>query len=410
MPSIAPFVAYKPTRDTLGRIACPPYDVLSDDEARRLAKNDSASFVRIIRPEVDFTTEVNPHADAVYKKGRKNLHEFIAQGLIKPSSGPCLYCYRLGRGDHTQTGIVATVSLEEYERGLIKKHEFTRPKKENDRMRHLDETAANTGLIFLAYRARKEIDDLVERQCANEPQLQFTADDGITHTLWAIEDPLDVRLMQSAFSRAPALYVADGHHRIAAAHRLWKQRTERCADKDTSDYARVMAAIFPHDQLQILPYHRFVGDLAEISSEEFLRQVKKVFHVRETSAPLPSSPGSMGMFIEGRWRAIEIKIKPDSDMPIEERLDVAVLQKRLLEPILKIEDPRTNPRIEFVGGIHGTPGLEKRCRELPGSVAFACPAVTMDELLAVADSGAVMPPKSTWFEPKLRSGILTRLL
>ncbi len=406
MSLITPFTAYRPARDAVYRIACPPYDVVSDEQARNLALDDSASYVRVIRAEVDFPPETDPHSEAVYDQARKNLHDLIARGFISKTAGPCLYIYRLRRRDRCQTGLVAAVSLKEYEQDLIKKHEVTRPDKENDRLRHLETVAANTGMIFLTYRARAGIDGLIEKHCAAKPELEFVAVDGVSHELWIIDDPRDIALLREAFAAVPALYVADGHHRIAAAHKLWQKRRE----SDASDYALAMAAAFPHNQLLILPYHRYVRDLGGLSRDEFLKKVTNNFHVRDLAGPPELKSGAFGMCMGGVWRELKLKNPAGVDAPLEERLDVAQLQKNLLGPILKIENPRMDPRIEFVGGVYGTEELEKRCGRKADSAAFACPGLKMDELLAVADAGAIMPPKSTWFEPKLMSGILTRLL
>jgi uncharacterized protein (DUF1015 family) len=410
MSVIKPFRAYRPRPAQAGEVASFPYDVLSSAEARELARGNPLSFLHVCKPEIDLDPSVDVHDDRVYARGRENLRRLIADGALARDASPCLYVYQQRMGDHVQAGLVTLCSVREYEQDLIKKHEHTRPDKEDDRTRHVTESNANAEPVFLAYRARKEIDARVDAVRARPPACDLVSSDGIGHTLWVVSDPAEVAALVKLFTEVPALYVADGHHRTAAAVRHGqKMRTAHPGGRGDEPYESFMAVVFPHDQLKILDYNRVVKDLNGLSAEAFLAKVAERFIVGPGEAVTPVAPRSFGMFLGGNWHRLEARpgSYPAAD-PVR-GLDVSILQENLLAPILGIADPRKDTRIDFVGGIRGLAELEKRCRE-GWAVAFALHPTSLDELMRVADSGVVMPPKSTWFEPKLRSGLTVNLL
>ena len=407
-----------------------PYDVISSEEARELARGNPCSFLHVCKPEIDLDPSVSVHDDRVYAKGRENLRRLIAEGTLAREERPCLYVYRQRMGEHVQAGLVGLCSVREYERGLVKRHEHTRKDKEDDRTRHVAEQNANAEPVFLAYRARDEIDALVAAVLARPAAYDFVAGDGIGHALWVVADPGEIAALSRAFAAVPCLYVADGHHRTAAAVRHGQAVRARRGgagaaggasasgslagpiDPDREPHEFFMAVVFPHDQLQILDYNRVVKDLNGLSAERFLARVGERFAVAPADSAVaakPAAPRSFGMHLDGRWHRLIARpgTYPASD-PVR-GLDVSILQDNLLAPILGVADPRTDQRIDFVGGIRGTAELEKRCRS-GWAVAFALHPTSLDQLMRVADAGEVMPPKSTWFEPKLRSGLTVRLL
>jgi uncharacterized protein (DUF1015 family) len=409
MVDVRPFRAYRPSRELASRVACPPYDVLNTEEAREMARGSDVSFLHVNKPEIDFPPDHDPYAPDVYAKGRENLQAMIAKGLLRREAAPCFYIYRQRMGDHVQTGLVAGASVAEYERDLIKKHEFTRPDKEDDRTRHIDELDANDEPVFLTYFARPEIDALTARIQAGPPEYDFTSDDGIGHELWVVSNPADVDAMRRLFSDVPVLYVADGHHRSAAATRVCSARRKRDGGA-AAGAEQFLAVLFPHDQMKILAYNRVVRDLAGMSEEAFLARVREGFEVTPAAKAEPERERTFGMFVGGRWLKLAPKsgTVPEAD-PVNS-LDAAILQNNLLRPILGIGDPRTDKRIGFVGGIRGTAELQKQVETGKAAVAFALHPVSIEQLIRVADAGQVMPPKSTWFEPKLRSGLFVRPL
>ncbi len=410
MSAIQPFRAYRPRPDCAAQVASFPYDVISSDEARALARGNPVSFLHVCKPEIDLDPSVDVHDDRVYAKGRENLLRLIADGVLARDAKPCLYLYRQTMGAHVQTGLVCLCSVREYEQGLIKKHENTRKDKEDDRTRHVTECDANAEPVFLTYRARKDIDEVVNRVRARPPAYTFVASDGIGHTVWVVDDPGEIERLRRSFSEVPCLYVADGHHRTAAAVRHGQMmRRRNPGPRGDEPYEFFMAVVFPHDQLQILDYNRVVRDLNGLDPKSLLAGASERFEVKPSDDPRPRRPRTFGMFLENRWHTLEARpgTYPGTD-PVA-GLDVSILQDNLLAPILGVADPRTDKRIDFVGGIRGTGELEKRCRE-GWAVAFSLFPTSLDQLMAVADAGKVMPPKSTWFEPKLRSGLLVRLL
>ncbi len=403
---VAPFRGDVVRADCAANVSCPPYDVVNAAEARQIAATHPDSFMRVVRSEAAMAESEDPYGDAVYARARAELDRLVSAGTLRESERPEFYVYELEREGRTQTGLIAEVSLAEYEAGVIKRHEFTRPDKELDRTRHIATTGANTGQVYLAYRSDPSVDAAILGHARTEPTIAFRAADGVRHRLWVVDRDDDVKNLLAAFADVESLYVADGHHRIAASTRVWREG--RVGDgSPESPAARVMATIFPHNQLRILPYHRVVTDLESRTVADVMARVEWVFDVKRAATPAPERPGEFGLFIDGSWVRIAPKKKPNGTS-VASRLDVAVLQDELLGPILGIDNPRTNPRIEFVGGARPLAELEQRVAASPSGLAIACFATSMDDLLAVADAGEVMPPKSTWFEPKLRSGLVVR--
>jgi len=412
MARIQPFRAYRPRPDLAERVASPPYDVLSSDEAREMAAGNPVSFLHVNKPEIDLPPEMDLYAPEVYAKGAANLKRMIRDGVFLLEESPALYLYRQVMGDHAQTGLVAGASIDEYEVDLIKKHEFTRPTKEVDRTRHVDALDANTGPVFLTYKARREVDELVARLTDGAPAYDFTAPDGIRHVLWVVTAAADRDALVDAFDAIPELYVADGHHRSAAAVRIRAMRRDANPDHTGDEpYNYFLSVIFPHDQMLIMDYNRVVRDLHGLSPEQLLERVGAAFTVeRADGRAKPEERASFGMYLDGSWYLL--RAKPGSypaDDPVRS-LDVAILQDNLLAPVLGIGDPRSDERIDFVGGIRGAGELERLVDSGRWAVAFALHPTSIEQLFAVADAGQVMPPKSTWFEPKLRSGLIVRPL
>lgn len=414
MSRIKPFRGLRPIPEKAAQVASPPYDVLNSGEAREMAAGNPISFLHVVKPEIDLPEGTDLYSDEVYATGAKNLKRLAEDGVLKRDERPCFYLYRqimkIGGEDHAQTGVVAGASVEEYERGLIKKHELTREAKEKDRTRHVETLDANTGPVFLTYRADPGIDALVASACEAEPEYDFTAEDGIAHTLWVVDDEAGIAAFAEAFSKLPHMYVADGHHRSASGSAVGAKR--RAANPDHTgdeEYNFFLSVIFPHDQMYIMDYNRVVLDLAGLSEEEFLARVGEKFDVASTDTPSPERATEFGMYLGGKWYRLKAKAGTyDPDNPVA-GLDVSILQQNLLSPVLKIGDPRTDDRIDFVGGIRGTEELERRVNE-GAAVAFAMFATSIEQLMAIADADEIMPPKSTWFEPKLRSGLVTRPL
>jgi len=382
-----------------------PYDVISTAEARELAAGNPLSFLRVTRSELELPEGTDPYAPEVYAHAAENLEKLRAAAPLVREAEPSLYLYRQVMGQHAQVGLAGCFSVDEYEADLVKKHEKTRRDKEDDRTRHISTLRAQTGLVFLTYRASREVDAIVEAVTAGEPIYDFTADDGIRHTIWRAGGERRDQLV-AAFDRLPLLYIADGHHRAASAARTRaKLRAEGASlDPEKGDWNWFLAVAFPHDQMQVLPYHRVVRDLSGRTPEEFLAALGERFRVLP-GPPIPSRKGLVGVYLAGRWHTLELPATPAGSSTIA-GLDVSKLQEGVLAPLLGIEDPRTDKRIDFVGGIRGTRELERRVDSGEMAVAFAFYPVTVEELMAIADEGGIMPPKSTWFEPKLRDGLL----
>ncbi|MEN8164060.1 MAG: DUF1015 family protein [Acidobacteriota bacterium] len=411
MAKIEAFRALRPRVDVAAEVASPPYDVMNSAEARVMAEGNPISFLHVNKPEIDLPEDIDPYDAAVYAKGAENLKRLVDDGVLIREGRPALYLYRQIMGEHSQIGLVAGASVDEYENDLIKKHEFTRPKKEDDRTRHVDALDANTGPVFLTYRARPEIDRLVEQLTSGEADYDFTAPDGIRHTLWVVSNDGDVGALVSAFMAVPELYVADGHHRSAAGTRIRTLRRDANPNHTGDEsYNYFLSVIFPDDQMLIMDYNRVVRDLNGLDEAQFLAEIGQAFDVESCEMGRPQRQKCYSMYLGGRWYRLTAK---EGSYPAEDpvrRLDVAILQENLLAPVLAIGDPRADERIDFVGGIRG---MEELVRLVDGgdfAVAFALHPTSIDDLFAVADAGEVMPPKSTWFEPKLRSGLITRPL
>jgi len=411
MARIEPFRAWRPRTDVCARVASPPYDVLSSAEAREMAGDDPLSFLHVVKPEIDLEPDTDLYSPEVYAKGAENLRRLIDDRVLLREEIAAFYLYRQRMGDHVQTGLVAGASVDEYEADLIKKHEHTRRLKEDDRTRHVDALNANTGPVFLTYRARPEIDALIARLTEGDPVYDFTAPDGIQHVLWVVDDAGDRDTLTAAFHKVPELYVADGHHRSAAGTRIRALRRDaNPAHTGEEPYNFFLSVIFPDDQMMIMDYNRVVRDLNGMDATTFLDRAGKRFEIEPVDEGRPPSGKSFGMYLGGRWYRLEAKAGSyPSDDPVKS-LDVAILQDNLLAPVLGIGDPRSDERIDFVGGIRGLGELERMVDSGDWSVAFALFPTSIQQLFAVADAGLVMPPKSTWFEPKLRSGLIVRPL
>jgi len=411
MARVEPFKAWRPRPDVCAEVASPPYDVLSSTEARELAADNPLSFLYVVKPEIALDAGVDLYSDEVYAKGAENLQRLKDDGVLLHEAIPSLYLYRQRMGNHVQTGLVAGASVDEYEAGLIKKHENTRRVKEDDRTRHVDALNANTGPVFLTYKARPEIDALVERLTAVEPTYDFAAPDGIQHVVWVVGDPADRDALVEAFGRVPELYVADGHHRSAAGARIRSLRRDTNPKHTGNEaYNFFLSVIFPDDQMMILDYNRVVKDLLGLDPEVFLEALGEWFSIEKVADGRPDRARTFGMYLGGDWyrlRAKEGRLRAGD--PVD-GLDVAILQNSVLAPLLGIADPRSDERIDFVGGIRGLDELERRVDSGDWAVAFALFPTAIDQLFSVADVDLVMPPKSTWFEPKLRSGLIVRPL
>ena len=398
---IRSFQGLRPKPEQAAQVACVPYDVINSAEAAVLAEGNPVSLLHIIRPEIDLPAGTALYSDAVYSKAVENFRKFQADSILLREPVPCLYLYRLKMGHHAQTGVTAVFHVDDYNNDLIKKHEKTRPDKEDDRTRITQELSANPEPVFLTCRDSDEVNALVEEGVKNAPLYDFTAPDGIQHTVWRI--PGGEALMR-AFATVPVCYVADGHHRSASAARVGRERREaNPGHTGNEDYNWFMATLFPASQLQVLPYNRLVFDLNGLTPSAFLEKAHSLFQIREHASDQPQGPAHISMYMQGRWYELHWETAPGAD-PVS-RLDVSVLQERLLGPVLGITDPRTSKRIDFVGGIRGTSELVKRVDSGEAAVAFSMYPVTVRQLMDIADAGQIMPPKSTWFEPKLRSGL-----
>ena len=412
MPKITPFQSVRPNPSLADRIAALPYDVYNREEACIEVKKEPLSFLKIDRAETQFDNSVDTYDDRVYEKARETLDEMIADGSFLMDEKPCFYVYELTMNGRSQTGIVACSSIDDYVNGTIRKHENTREEKEIDRINHVDRTNAQTGPIFLVYRSVEEINRIIRKEKEKTPVYDFTSPDGITHRAWVISDSNVIEKMEQAFAAVPTTYIADGHHRCASAVKVGlKRRKEHPDYTGQEEFNHFLSVLFPDDQLYIMPYNRVVKDLAGMKKEEFLEAVRKAGFTVSYLGDTPFAPeekGTFGMYLNDGWYRLTADKSLVVDDPVE-GLDVSILQNNLLRPILKIADHRTDKRIDFVGGIRGLSELEKRVAE-DCTVAFSMYATSIQELLDVADAGLLMPPKSTWFEPKLRSGLFIHQL
>jgi uncharacterized protein (DUF1015 family) len=405
MAVIAPFRALRPLPAVAAHVAAVPYDVVTADEARELCKTNPLSFLHVSRAEVDLPPGTNPYSDAVYRRAVENFRRVMAEAPLVSEAAESIYVYRLRAATHLQTGVAACFSIDEYERGVIKKHEHTRRDKEDDRTRHIVELGAQTGPVWLVYAATPGVDQIVDRIATTAPLFDFTAADGVRHTVWRAAEA-EARLLIDAFGVVPSLYIADGHHRAASAARARTELRQRGATTRGAD--TFLAVAFRHDQMQILPYNRVVKDLLTHTAGSLLAELRQRFPVEEGSAP-PRGKGEVSMFLAGRWYTIGLG-QPETGRSRADQLDVSRLQALVFAPLLGIGDVRTDTRIDFVGGARGTSELENLVASGQAAVAFSVHPVTVADLMAVSDEGAIMPPKSTWFEPKLRDGLLSHML
>ena len=406
MAVIRPFQCVRPRKDVADRVAALPYDVYNRQEAKKEVEREPLSFLKIDRAETNFDDSVDTYAPEVYQKAKEILNEEIARGIYEKDDSEAYYIYELTMNGRAQTGLVACASVDEYVNNVIKKHENTREDKEIDRITHVDTCSAQTGPIFLAYRAQDAINKRVEANKEKEPVYDFTAVDGVKHRVWKMSDPEDVEAIRKAFENLNQIYIADGHHRAASAVKVGlKRRKENPAHTGKEEYNFFLSVLFPHDQLMIMDYNRSVTDLNGLTVPEFLEKIKENFEVEKVSGQVrPQEKGTFGMYLEDGWYVLKAKENLYEGKDAVGRLDVAVLQDYLLNPVLGIQDPRTDERIEFIGGIRGLSELEKKVKE-GMKVSFSMYPTSITELFDVADQNLLMPPKSTWFEPKLRSGL-----
>ncbi|MEI7699597.1 MAG: DUF1015 family protein [Planctomycetia bacterium] len=409
MPQIQPFHALRPVPELAAKVASVPYDVVNRDEAAALADGNHLSFLHVVRPDIDFPPEHNPYAQEIYDKAAFNFQKLIDNGVLFKDSARCLFAYRQIMGGHSQVGIVCCVHIDDYENNLILKHEKTRKTKEDDRTRHVLALNANAGPVFLTYREDQAVNAMVATAVQQEPIYDFTAMDGIQHTVWRIED---CSTYVQALSAVPVFYIADGHHRAASAWRAGKDLRKRLPNggDGTEECNWFLAVLFPSTQLRILAYNRIVRDLNGLTVSQFLAKLDELGSLEQTTDPVPPAPGSFCFFIDHRWWKLTIPPDPRFVKDPIRSLDVSILEHRVLQPILGIEDVRTDSRIDFVGGIRGTQELERLCVSGHWELAISMYPTTLDQLMAVSDAGEIMPPKSTWFEPKLRSGLLIHTL
>ena len=415
MAEIRAFRGLRPRREDAAKVASPPYDVVNTEEARAMAEGNPLSFLHVVRPEIDLPEGTDLYAPEVYAQAASNLQRLVDDGVLVQDETPCLYVYRQTLGGHAQTGLVVAASVEDYRNDVIKKHEHTRPDKEDDRTRHVDTCDANAGPVFLTYRASDEVDAIVAGVTAGEPVYDYEGPGAVQHTFWVVDDATLVGRLETAFAGIPELYVADGHHRSASAARVGEMRSKRFPDAgDDAPFHRFLAVLFPDVQLRIMDYNRVVKDLGGLDKAQLLDGLRSAgMTVDESPADGPYRPTekhTFGMYLDGAWYRLAVT-PTDAELadPVH-RLDVSLLQERALGPLLGIRDPRTDARIDFVGGIRGLGELARRVDSGAYAVAFAMHPTTIEDLMAIADAGLVMPPKSTWFEPKLMSGLVVHRL
>jgi uncharacterized protein (DUF1015 family) len=427
MATLKPFAALRPKPELAERICELPYDVMSSDEARVMAAGNPLSFLHVSKPEIDLPPATDIHSPEVYAKGKENFAKLISQGALKQDAQPCFYLYRQIMGKHSQVGLVAAASCEEYLKGIIKKHEFTHPDKEDDRVRHIETLNSQTGPVFLTYRAKSVIDKMFALIIDTDtPDVDFVAKDGVQHTSWSIKNETGIGLIKKTFEHIPFLYIADGHHRSAAAAQVYLKRSssgrQSAQTSPVKDQRRLtsaamvgnsgqfLAVIFPHNQMQILPYNRVLKDLNGLTPETLLQKVATVFEIKPNGKAQPVAKHELGLFIAGQWHTLNFKPQFTATSDPIERLDVTILQKQILAPVFGIDDPRTSKRINFVGGIRGAAELEKLVNSGEYACAFSMFPTSIEDLMAIADAGGIMPPKSTWFEPKLRDAMFCHMI
>ena len=412
MPLIRPFKGLRPTSEKAGEVAAPPYDVVSHIEAVALAKDSPNNFLHISRPEIDLPEGTDPYSREVYDRGRLNLRRLINDGTLKQDDQECFYVYRLIDSGVTQTGLVVAASIEAYDANAIKKHEFTRPEKESDRVRQIDALSAQTGPVLLTYSSVSEIDRVLTAAATRDPDIDVITRDNVRHQIWQISDRQQIDFLVELFEGVPSLYIADGHHRSAAASRVRKIRRSELPSDGGLSYANdyFLAVVFPTEQMRILSYNRVVSDLNGLKELEFLQRLRGDFLVEASSVPVvPDKKGTIGLYMRGGWSKLVLKPNVFFDHPIE-KLDVSILSDRILGPVLGIHDLRKDKRIDFVGGNRGTEELVSRVESGEMACAFSLFPTQIQDLMTIADEGEVMPPKSTWFEPKLADGLVSHIL
>ena len=409
MAIIKPFRALRPNPERAERVSCAPYDVVYESEVRQIIEANPLSFLRVTRPEAGFPENESPPTKQIFERAKENLEKFIKDEIFASEAEPSFYIYRLESETHAQTGVVACCSLDEYELGTIKRHEKTRPDKVEDRTAHMLFVKAQTGLIFLAFRNTEPIRLLIYEATQTKPIYDFYCANNVKQTVWRVANTED---LAAAFAEVPTIYIADGHHRMESANLARKKLIEQNAAQHSGaeDYNFVVAGIFPSEDLHILAYNRAVKDLNNLSAEEFYERASKNFIVTETSKKVPAERGEFCVYLNGKWSKLKFAAKSAEESNVIENLDVSILQNYILQPILDVDDPRTNERIVFVGGARGTAELEKMVDEGAAKIAFSLFPTTMEDLFAVSDMNEIMPPKSTWFEPKLRDGLLVHLI
>lgn len=399
MAEIKPFAAILPKPELASRICELPYDVVSTEEARKIARFNPYSFFRVSKPEIEFSTLVNPYSQEVYERGRENFIKMLDNKWLFKDEKANFYIYRLVWNKHVQTGIVALASCQDYLNNVIKKHELTQPEKEDDRMRHIEIMNAQTGIVFLVYRAQKGIDEFIQTETEKPPFVDFIALDGVHHTSWIVNRMDQIKFLEEEFKKVDSIYIADGHHRAAAAVRIFKKRN------GAGGSFGFLSAIFADHQVKILPYNRVLLDTNGLNRDALLKELSKVFNISPTNNPTPDKKGIVCFYFEKQWLRLEFKKEiTNSDDPVEQ-LDAALLQKHVLKPIFGIDDPRTNKRIIYVGGIRGVEELQRMVDAGNGACAFSLFPVSIQDIMKVSDAGKIMPPKSTWFEPKLRDAM-----
>ncbi len=403
MATLKPFAALRPKPELAAQICELPYDVMSSEEARAMAAGNPLSFLHVSKPEIDLPPTTDIYSAPVYAKGKENFQKLITQGALKQDEKPCFYLYRQIMGKHTQVGLVAAASCEEYLKNIIKKHEFTRPDKEDDRVRHIETLNSQTGPVFLTYRASDKFDAFAAKKTAEKPAVDFTGKDGVRHTSWTISSAEDIQFVENLFGQIPFLYIADGHHRSAAAGRVFQSR------KGAGHSGQFLCVIFPHNQMQILPYNRVLKDLNGNTPEQLLKKLEAVFTIKP-GQPSPKAKHELGFYFQKQWHTLNFKPQLTATKDPIESLDVTILQKQVLAPIFGIDDPRTSKRINFVGGIRGTAELEKLVNSGEYACAFSMFPTSIEDLMTIADAGGIMPPKSTWFEPKLRDAMFCHMI
>ena len=409
---VAPFAGLRPAPEHAQEVAAPPYDVVTSKEARELAADRPNSFLHVSKAEIDLPPETDPFSDAVYQRAKENLGRLVSAGVLRRDPSPCYYVYRVIKDGHQQTGIVAAASVEAYQLNLVRRHELTRPDKEDDRVRQIEAVNGHTGPVFVTHRPNDGISKIIDSVTGMVPAYDVEAIDSARHAVWVVDDQAQITALTQAFDAAGVLYIADGHHRSAAAERVYTARRDANPDhRGNEPYNSFLVVSFPDDEVQILDYNRVVRDLAGQEPEDYLAAVERTFSVtKEATAVRPNRPQEFGMYLNGAWYRLRLASPKPDDTPPVERLDVSILTDGILTPILDIGDPRVDPRIDFVGGARGLNALAERVDSGEWAVAFSLFPASMDDLMSVADAGEILPPKTTWFEPKLADGLVSLML